>query len=163
MERAPNAAPIANSSWAAGSGTMTTAILLLGVVGQYPGGNLADRVNMEKLYTLIFFITCPLLFLLGRLTDLPLVLVTAVFALFYFMNQPVGNAMLPRYASPGAHGTIFGLFFFAGFGMGSVMSGIAGWVGEEFGLSAIFFVLGATLFSSAFIGLFLIHYTRELE
>jgi len=70
-------------------GTMTTAILLLGVVGQFIGGNLADRFNKEKVYTVIFFITCPLLLLLGSLSNLPLILVTAVFAFLYFI--PAGG------------------------------------------------------------------------
>ena len=33
---------------------MITAILLLEVVGQFVGGNLADRFKKEKLYTVIF-------------------------------------------------------------------------------------------------------------
>jgi len=144
-------------------GAMTTAILLLGVVGQMGGGWLADRYKKEKLYTAIFFVTFPVLILLGQISDLPLVLATGLFALLYFGNQPVGNSMLPRYAAPSAHGSIFGLYFFASFGMGSVMSGIAGWVGERYQLSAIFGMLGATLFVSAILGLLLIRSTRDLS
>jgi MFS family permease len=144
-------------------GTMTTAILLLGVVGQFIGGNLADRFNKEKVYTVIFFITCPLLLLLGSLSNLPLILVTAAFAFLYFMNQPVGNAMIPRYASPAVRGMVFGLFFFMAFGAGSIMSWIAGIVGERFELNRIFIMLAASTLISALLGLLLVAKTRDLD
>ncbi|HUT55731.1 MAG TPA: MFS transporter [bacterium] len=144
-------------------GTMTTAVLLLGVVGQYLGGNLADRYKKEKLYSLIFLLACPAMFVIGRLDNLPLVLTTAGFAFFYFMSQPIGNAILPRYTAPRVRGIIFGLFFFTGFGAGSFMSWIAGAVGDKYSLGAIFIIFAACLLAASSLGIFLIRSTRNVE
>lgn len=143
-------------------GTMTTAILLLGIAGQFLGGRLADRFRKERLFTAIFFISAPVLFALGLLSGLPLVLATGLFAFLYFANQPVGNSILPRYSSPRVQGTVFGLFFFVNFGAGSVMSWIAGVVGERFDLSSIFHMLAVTLVAAASLGLVLSARTRNL-
>ncbi len=143
-------------------GAMTTAILLLGVAGQFVGGNLADRVNKEKLFTSIFFITSPIMLVAGMTADLALVLVTGLFAFLYFANQPVGNSILPRYSSARVRGMVFGSFFFVNFGAGSIMSWIAGEVGELYRLSSIFAVFSACLLVSALLGLALVRKSKDL-
>jgi MFS family permease len=143
-------------------GTFTTAILLLGVVGQYIGGNLADRFKKEKLYSLIFLLSCAPLFVIGRLENLPLILTFAGFAFLYFMSQPIGNAIIPRYAAPKVRGVIFGLFFFTGFGAGSFMSWIAGAVGDKYSLSSIFVIFAACLLAASSLGFFLVRSARDV-
>jgi MFS family permease len=145
------------------AGALTTLILLLGVVGQYVGGRLADKVRKEKLYTVIFFLTAPILASLALFEGLTLVAVTGLFAFLYFMNQPVGNATIPRYTAPRVRGLVFGLFFFMGFGVGSIMSYVSGVIGERFELSYIFFIFGGCLLTSALLGLVLIRKTANLD
>lgn len=146
---------------AAVGGGMTTAILLLGVAGQFSGGWLADRIKKEKLYAGIFFIAAPALATLGYLHDLPLVAVTGVFAFLYFMNQPVGNAIIPSYTKDRVRGFVFGLYFFMSFGTGSVMSIVAGYIGERFELSSIFTYLAACIGFSALLGIGLVLASRK--
>lgn len=144
-------------------GTITTAILLLGIAGQLMGGVMADRVRKEVLYTIIFAMACPILFMLSRLENLPLIIAAGVFAILYFSNQPVGNAILPRYASPQLRGRLYGLFFFMSFGVGSIMSWIAGEVGDRYDLSKIFIMLAACLFITTVLGMVLAHKARDLD
>lgn len=144
-------------------GTITTAVLLLGVIGQMTGGTLADRFKKEKIYAVIFALTAPLLLALGFLTNLPLVLVAGAFAFCYFANQPVGNSILPRYTSNRVRGFVFGLFFFTGFGAGSIMSWVAGVIGEKYELNKIFIMLAASLAVSALLAFFLVGKTREIK
>ncbi|MFO8057123.1 MAG: MFS transporter [bacterium] len=144
-------------------GVMTTFILLLGVVGQYAGGNLADRVKKEKLYCGIFFVTAPILLSLAFLSGAALVAATGLFAFLYFANQPVGNSTLPRYTSPAVRGVVFGLFFFVNFGAGSIMSWIAGETGERFNLSYIFYIFAACLTVAGLLGIWLAVRTRSLD
>jgi len=144
-------------------GAMTTAILLLGVLGQFIGGNLADRLKKEKFFTAIFFLAAPVLLLVGVTRGPLLVAVTGGFALLYFMNQPVGNSMLPRYTSQRVRGMVFGLFFFVNFGAGSVMSWIAGVVGDRFELSDIFTMFAACLLAAGLIGIGLVKRTRGID
>lgn len=144
-------------------GVVTTFILLLGVLGQYTGGNLADRVKKEKLFCSVFFITAPILLSLAFLDGLALVAVTGLFAFLYFANQPVGNSTLPRYTSPKVRGLVFGAFFFTNFGAGSIMSWIAGETGERFELSYIFYIFAACLLTAGLVGIFLALRTRDLD
>ncbi len=126
-------------------GALTTAVLLIGIIGQFMGGRLADRMNKELLYLILFIVACPLMVMIGYLDNLALVLCVSCFTLVYFANQPVGNAILPRYTSPRVQGSIFGLWFFMNFGTGSIMSLIAGRIGEKMGLTRIFPALGLCL------------------
>jgi MFS family permease len=142
-------------------GTMTTAILLLGVLGQFLGGNMADRLNKEMLYTAIFFTASVALLLLGKLGNLPLVIASSIFAFLYFMNQPVGNALITAHSQPRHRGLVFGLFFFMSFGAGSIMGYLAGKVGETFALKSIFALLAGCLLASGLLGLLLVRATRK--
>ncbi len=142
-------------------GLLTTLVLILGMAGQFFGGRLADRVNKEMLYTGVFVLSAPLLFLIGRVEDLTLILVFMVFAFIYFASQPVGNALLPRYTSAALRGRIFGLFFFMNFGVGSVMSWIGGWIGERKDLSAVFTVLAFSLAFAVLMGVILVIAARR--
>ncbi len=144
-------------------GVVTTFILLLGVLGQYTGGSLADRVKKEKLFCSVFFITAPILLALAFLDGLALVAATGLFAFLYFANQPVGNSALPRYTSPKVRGLVFGAFFFTNFGAGSIMSWIAGETGERFELSYIFYIFAACLLTAGLVGIFLALRTRDLD
>jgi MFS family permease len=142
-------------------GAMTTAILLLGIAGQLLGGALADRFRKEAVYTGIFLLAAPVLLSLGFLENLPLVAATGLFAFLYFANQPVGNAIIPRYTGAGIRGWVYGLFFFASFGAGSIMSPIAGWIGERFHLASIFLILASTLGCAGLLGLGLVRASRN--
>ncbi len=144
-------------------GVVTTFILLLGVLGQYTGGHLADRMKKERLYCWIFFVTAPILLSLAFLHGTALVAATGVFAFLYFANQPVGNSTLPRYTSPAVRGLVFGLFFFVNFGAGSIMSWIAGETGERLNLSFIFYIFTACLLAAGLLGTVLSFRTRKLD
>jgi MFS family permease len=142
-------------------GALASLVLILGMAGQYLGGRLADRVNKEMLYAGIFVLACPILFFIAHLEDLVLVLALMVFAFIYFASQPVGNSLLPRYTTASFRGRIFGLFFFMNFGIGSFMSWLAGWIGEQWNLAKIFTVLGFCLLVAVLMGLLLILSTRQ--
>ena len=142
-------------------GTLSTAVLLLGMIGQYLGGRFADRWSPAWLYALIFSAGAPILFFLGRLQNLPLLLCAAAFAFLYFANQPVGNVLLIRLTTPSIRGRLFGLFFFINFGTGSLMGWIAGIIGQRLSLSAIFSVLALCLVAAGAIGLGLILSVRS--
>jgi MFS transporter, FSR family, fosmidomycin resistance protein len=144
-------------------GGLTTAVLLVGIIGQMVGGTLADKYKHEKLFTAFFILAVPVLFLLGKLENMPLVLATGVFAFFYFASQPVGNSMLPRYCNARVRGRIFGLFFFMNFGTGSVMSYMAGKIAKIYDLPVIFTMFSASLAVVCVLGFVLIRITRDIK
>ena len=138
------------------AGSLSTAVLLLGMVGQFLGGHFADRWSPAKIFAGVFLLSSPILFILSRLQNLPLLFAAAGFAFLYFANQPVGNVLLVRLTSTPVRGRIFGLFFFVNFSAGSFMGWIAGVIGERLSLSAIFSVLALCLFLAGAIGLLFI-------
>ncbi|MFQ6057797.1 MAG: MFS transporter [Anaerolineae bacterium] len=123
-------------------GLITTIALLIGVVGQYVGGHLAERARPEVVWALLMTAFTPFLFLIGRLADAPLVAATILFVLFYFCAQPVSNVLVARFTSARARGLGYGIAFFFTFGMGSFAAGFSGYIAEHYGLSQVFYALG---------------------
>jgi len=142
------------------AGSFTTMVLVVGMLGQFLGGWLADRFNKESIFTAAFLLATPFLFLLSRLQGMTLVLSAMTFAFFYFANQPVANAILPRYVPRRLRGRIYGWFFFINFGAGSIMSWIAGIIAERLNLASIFVLLAAVLFLAGAFGILLIYSSR---
>lgn len=123
-------------------GLVATAALLIGVVGQYLGGVWSPRIGLEKLWFILLTIATPFLFLIGLTTNTLLILAAMAFAFFHFSCQPVGNGLVAKYTSNRVRSRAYGIYFFLSMGVGSFASSLAGWLGERFGLSMIFIVLG---------------------
>jgi len=133
-------------------GVFTTGVLIIGVLGQYIGGKLADRFRQEVVYAACFTISVPFLASISLFKPGAAVGVAILFAFFYFASQPVGNSIVTRLSSTSFRGRAFGIFFFMNFGMGSFAATISGWVGEHYGIEAIFPFLGAVLLGVSLIG-----------
>lgn len=142
-------------------GLLTSGPMLLGIVGQYIGGRLADRFDSAKVYFLFFVLSTPLLFAISALTGFPLIIAVAGFAFVYFANQPVGNKLLATLTDQRRRGLAYGLFFFIGFGLGSFASTISGKVGEIYGINNIFAFLGMVLVLVSVLSLGLVFLVRD--
>jgi len=123
-------------------GLVATGALLIGVVGQYLGGALSPRVGLERLWFIMLSAATPCLFLIGLTTNTVLILFAMAFAFSHFSCQPVGNGLIAKYTTSRIRSRGYGLSFFLSTGIGSFASSLAGWLGERFGLSKIFIVLG---------------------
>ena len=120
------------------AGAFTTIALAFGVGGQFLGGYLSDRKSRETLVFIVSLIAVPMLILMGNSQGILLVVISTVFAFFYFMGQPIYNVLLADY-SPGAQrGRIFGLYFLCAFGLGSFSASILGYIAGEFGTNWVF-------------------------
>ncbi len=127
-------------------GRFATLTLLVGVLGQFLGGQLTARYNIEKLYAVLLVITVPMLFMMSIMSNYALFLISMVFALFHFAGQPVGNSLVAKYTDEGGRGLGFGIYFASAFGIGSLASGFSGMLADRFGLGSIFLVLGGLIF-----------------
>jgi MFS family permease len=136
-------------------GGFTTVALLVGVLGQFIGGQLSARYDLEKLYAVMLIITVPFLLLMGVLSNYALFFTVMVFALFHFSGQPVGNALVAKYTDQRGRGLGFGLYFSAVFGVGSLASWFSGMIAESFGLNKIFFLLAAIIVLGFFVMFYL--------
>ena len=136
-------------------GRFTTITLLVGIVGQFIGGQLTSRYNLEKLYAVLLLATVPMLFMMSVFSNYALFFVTMAFALFHFSGQPVGNSLVAKYTDERGRGLGFGIYFAAAFGVGSLASGFSGMIADSFGLEKIFLALAVVVFLGFLVMLYL--------
>ncbi|XVH30246.1 MFS transporter [Haloferacaceae archaeon DSL9] len=119
-------------------------LLLLGVVGQYLGGRLADRVRTER--ALVGAIGLLALFALlyvpaARAGFWPFLVVTGLFGVALFSVQPLTQATVAAHSAPEARGLSFGYTFLAIFGVGALGAAIAGATLTYASVTVLFVVL----------------------
>ncbi|WP_255167230.1 MFS transporter [Natrononativus amylolyticus] len=119
-------------------------LLMVGILGQYVGGLLTDRIPTER----------GLVIALGALAVLgltyvpaatagfgPLLVVSALLGIFLFAMQPLTQATIASYSPPEARGLSFGWTFLAIFGIGALGASVAGVVLTYASATALFLVL----------------------
>jgi MFS family permease len=142
-------------------GMMATVALLFGTIGQYLGGELSDRHLPEKVYFGAYLLGAPFLFMVGFWTNLPVVLSALAFAFFYFSTQPTGVLVLARYTTSRSRGTIYGIHFALGFGIGSFASTLSGYIADRVGLEWVFHTMGILFVVSGGLAFLLLILSRQ--
>jgi len=102
------------------------------------GGVLADRHDLRRMYLLFHAASLPLLFLLGYLTDLPLLVCALAYAFFAFGMQPIENSLVAVLTPPRLRSTGYGLKFILTFGVGASAVQLVGHWQQSGGLAAVF-------------------------
>ena len=129
-----------------GHGGMLSAIVLfMGAFGEYGGGLLSQGSRLERNFLLISIILFPFILGMSFTADLPLLTAALVYFFFHFFLQPMSNALLVRYTSPGMRGTAFGLFFSIAFGFASLASSFSGYIAQKFALHWVFMGLSSSI------------------
>lgn len=122
------------------AGSFTTVALLFGVGGQFLGGFLCERIRREQLAILVTVIAVPLLIVIGMSSQVTLVIMASGFAFFHFMGQPIFNNLIADYSPSYWRGTIYGIYFFCSFGLGSFSASILGFVADNLGINQVFII-----------------------
>jgi len=137
------------SSGTALGGALTTAALLVGLLGMYVAGRIADRgVGAAWVFMAAGLLQLPFLVAIGFTTGPTLLPLAMGVAFFHFMTQPVGNQLVAEFTPPTLRGMGYGVYFFMTFGAGSLGSTIAGWVSERVELAYAFPALAVVLVPS---------------
>ncbi len=125
-------------------------ILLIGsVLGPLLGGRLSDRLG-RRLMLYIFYggsavTTILFVFLAGPGMPVWLIPVSLLLMGFaVYAESPLLQAYLADSATPAMRDNAFGLYFALAFGVGSIWSGILGWMIDRFGFGAAFWTMAAT-------------------
>lgn len=125
------------------AGGFTTFVLLAGILGQWLGGSLGDRIHREKVMLAQAVAVAAFLLLMGVVSGLPLVAVGVGMGVAYFMAQPLTTGLIADYAPRRLQGRMYGIAFFLAFGLGAFAAAFAGWVAERSGISTVFLSMGA--------------------
>ncbi len=115
-------------------GAATSVAYLLGTVGQYAGGVLADRHELRRLYLLFHLCSLPALLVMTLLAGWPLVASAGIFVFFSLGMQPIENSLLAHYTPPRRRATIYGIKALCVFGVGSLAVWLVRWAIEVGGL-----------------------------
>lgn len=99
---------------------ITSAIFLVGMLGQYLGGRTAEKFSLAPSYLLFHLITIPAAFAMAHAMNIPLVICALVYFFFLLGMQPIENTLVSRLTPPRWHHSAFGMKFVLTFGMGAL-------------------------------------------
>ncbi len=118
---------------------------LLGMVGQYIGGKVADRYDLRWSYLMCFVFALPFMVLMSHVGGAFLVGTTGMFVLFAFGMQPIENSLIAVVTPVKWRSVSFGIKFTLLFGIGALAVQLVSWVEGEHGLDAVITLLTALL------------------
>lgn len=118
--------------------------LCTGVFGQYLGGALGQKPNLERNFLIFCAAGLPFILAMAFTRDFFLIGAALVYFFFNFSLQPITNILLAQRTTLAMRGPGFGIFFFAAFGLGSAAASFSGFIAQRFGLPWIFVGLSFT-------------------
>jgi len=121
---------------------LTSALYLVGMLGQYAGGRVGERFDLRPGYLVFHLLTVPAAFAMALVTDLPLVLLATVHSFFLLGMQPIENTLVARLTPPSMHSMAFGMKFVLTFGVGSLAVKLVRTVAAGRGIDMVFPALG---------------------
>jgi MFS family permease len=114
----------------AGDNYLTGVVLSLGILGQYAAGRIAKPRTLERLLTMTFSGVAGALFWMAVADGAWRLWAAAVFAVLFFMHQPIFNSLVAKYVPRRHRSLAYGVSFTLGFGVGSLGSTYAGFTSE---------------------------------
>ena len=126
-------------------GLLTAFILLIGIIGQYIGGNLGAKYKRTDLQIWVVGLNIPFLILMGFLFELQLIFIVCILGAINFMFQPINNSLIADITDKNSRGLIYGFSFGLSFGIGSLSGYIGGVIAEMFDINYIFPILAIFL------------------
>ena len=121
-------------------------LLMVGVLGQYVGGKLTERVPTERAIATVFvgLAVLALVFLPAANAGLvPLLVVSALLGFTLFVIQPLYQATVAVYTPPGTRGLSYGYTYLGVFGVGALGAALAGTILQYADATVLFTVLAA--------------------
>ena len=117
-------------------------IYLIGMLGQYFGGHIAERYSMRYSYLLFHAITIPLALGMAQIGDVPLVIAASTYVFFLLGAQPIENSLVAAFTPKKFHHSAFGLKFVLTFGVGALAVKLVTALQHRAGIEAVFTGLG---------------------
>jgi len=126
------------------AGLAATSVLAVGILGQWLGGKGAKIYGSRRIIiaTSIGVLVSLLLLQAVRNPVISAIAFVALYGLSVFAAQPASNSITGCITPEELRGMVFGIMFFAAFGLGSASSGLGGFVADRYGLGAVFYLMG---------------------
>ncbi len=138
---------------------LVSLIYLIGMLGQYAGGHIAERYSTRYSYLVFHAITIPAAFTMALTGDLPLVIAAATYVFFLLGVQPIENTLVADFTPKKLHHSAFGLKFVLTFGVGSLAVKAVAELQNRVGIEAVFSGLGTTSLLLVLVVVVLIRHT----
>lgn len=122
--------------------TVTSAIYVVGMVGQYIGGYVGEKCDHRRTYLVFHAICIPAAFLMAITQNLALVGLAFVYFFFLLGMQPVENTLVATYTPKRLHHSAYGMKFILTFGVGALAVKMIQWIESVWGVDASFLALG---------------------
>jgi MFS family permease len=138
-------------------------LLMVGVLGQYVGGRLTDRIRPERAIVGAFGVlsALALVFLpVARAGLGPLFALGAALGFTLFSVQPLYQATVAEYTPPGTRGLSYGYTYLGVFGVGALGATLAGVLLDAFSPAALFVTLAGIAGLGVMLGLALLRRGR---
>ncbi len=120
---------------------LTSLVFLIGIVGVYLGGIIADRADLRWSYivfnALAFFGALGMAFF----TDIPLIVVSVFYTFFLLGLQPIENTLVARYTPDRLRHSGYGVKFVLKFGVGALAVQLIGWIKAAWSIQAVFIMM----------------------
>ncbi len=142
---------------------VTSFIYIVGMLGQYTGGRMAERYELRWCYLIFHALTVPAALFMSAAANLPLVGVSIFYIFFLLGMQPIENTIVARFTPKRFHHAAFGTKFVLTFGIGALSVKMVKWIEEASVIDDVFIAL--SLISLTLVGVIglLIRKTEPLE
>jgi predicted MFS family arabinose efflux permease len=133
---------------AAAGGFFVTIALIVGVIFQYNSTRFTKNYKPNRAFAFLVLVSGIFLLISGFTHKILLFMSILAFSAFNFSINPISNLMISQNAHEKHRATAYGVFFFSGFGIGSVAAPIGGMIAQKFSLHWIFVLFGLVLLAS---------------
>jgi FSR family fosmidomycin resistance protein-like MFS transporter len=133
-------------------GAIFNLVLLGAVAGPLLGGRISDRVGRLPVLWAAYGLSIPAVVVFGLSANFPLwstVVLALAVGLVAYIENPLLQALLSDAVREYAQSSIFGVYFAAAYGVGSLWLILLGWIIQNFGYSAAFGVMAGCYLGAA--------------
>ncbi len=120
----------------------TSLIYVVGMLGQFSGGRVAERFDPRHSYLLFHLMVIPPAFLIPFTSDLGLVGLVLIYFFFLLGMQPIENTLVSRFTPKKFHHSAFGAKFVLTFGVGAMAVKMLEKIEARWGIESSFPALG---------------------
>ena len=140
--------------------SVTSFIYIVGMLGQYTGGRVAERFDLRFCYLVFHALTIPAAALMAVAVDLPLVALAMIYFFFLLGMQPVENTLVAKFTPRKFHHSAFGSKFVLTFGVGALAVKMITVIKTTLGIETVFYALAIISIVLVGVILMLIRKTR---